>query len=70
MEEFIPEDCDPEPFDFPDKKIRRRAFVIGNLDREKELKIVEQTLLPHLENLSYVLNNILSYFWITLYALS
>jgi len=24
----------------------------GNLDREKELKIVEQTLLPHLENLS------------------
>ena len=61
MEEIVLEDSDPDPFDLPDKKIRRRAFVIGNLDREKELKIVEQTLLPHLENLSYVLNIILFY---------
>ena len=52
IEEIITEDCEADPFHLADKKIRRRAYVIGNLDREKELSIVEQTLLPHLENLS------------------
>ena len=52
IEEIIPEDGDSDQFHLANKRIRRRAFVIGNLDREKELRIVEQTLFPHLENLS------------------
>ena len=52
IEELVPEDDGADQYHLTDKRIRRRAFVIGNLDRDKELRIVEQTLLPHLENLS------------------
>ena len=52
IEEIILEDSDSGPFHLANKSIRRRAVVIGNLDREKELKVVEQTLIPHLENLT------------------
>lgn len=51
-EDIIIEDSESEPFHLVDKKIHRRAVIVGNLDREKELRIVEQTLLPHLENLT------------------
>ena len=45
-------DAESDHFDVFDKKFRRRAVLLDNLDKDKELKVVEQTLLPHLEALT------------------
>lgn len=45
-------DSRSDDFNVFDKKFRRRAVLIDNLDKDKELKVVEQTLLPHLEALT------------------
>lgn len=51
IEGLIPEDSDSGSF-YLIKIIIHRLAVVDDLDREQELKIVEQTLLPHLENLT------------------
>ena len=53
IQEVTGEDGECESFYVFNKSINRRTAVfVDDLDKDKELKIVEQTLLPHLEALT------------------